>query len=77
VYSSQSHLKNSRRIGLDTETKTIDIRLNGSDNIALIDPANPLVRKPFVSLHLVDMNGSFTNRAGRPYVECEVNWRPP
>jgi protoheme ferro-lyase len=45
--------------------------------IALIDPANPLARKPFVPLHLVDMNGSFTNREGRPYVDCEVTWRPP
>ena len=45
--------------------------------IALIDPANPLAREPFVPLQLVDMNGSFTNREGRPYVECEVTWRPP
>jgi hypothetical protein len=45
--------------------------------IALIDPANPLARKPFVPIQLVDMNGSFTNRQGRPYVECEVTWRTP
>lgn len=45
--------------------------------IALIDPLNPLAREPFVPLHLVDMNGSFNNRDGRPYVECEVKWRPP
>lgn len=45
--------------------------------IALIDPANPLAREPFVPLRLVDMNGSFTNREGRPYVDCEVTWRPP
>ena len=45
--------------------------------IALIDPLNPLAREPFVPLQLVDMNGSFNNREGRPYVECEVTWRPP
>jgi protoheme ferro-lyase len=45
--------------------------------IALIDPANPLARKPFIPHQLVDMNGSFTNREGRPYGECQVTWRPP
>ncbi len=45
--------------------------------IALIDPANPLAREPFVPHRLVDMNGSFTNREGRPYIECDVTWRPP
>ena len=45
--------------------------------IALIDPINPLAREPFVPLHLIDMYGSFNNREGRPYVECEVKWRPP
>jgi hypothetical protein len=45
--------------------------------IALIDPINPLAREPFVPIQLVDMNGSFNNREGRPYVECEVKWRPP
>jgi hypothetical protein len=45
--------------------------------IALIDPLNPLAREPFVPLQLVDMNGSYNNREGLPYVECEVTWRPP
>lgn len=36
-----------------------------------------MARKPFAPHQLVDMNGSFTNRAGRPYVECEVTWRSP
>lgn len=45
--------------------------------IALIDPLNPLAKEKFVPQQLVDMNGSFTNREGRPYVECEVTWRPP
>jgi len=45
--------------------------------LALIDPGNPLAREPFTPKQLVDMNGSSANRAGRPYVECEVNWRPP
>ncbi len=44
---------------------------------ALIDPANPLAREPFVPLQLVDMNGSFTNQEGRPYAECKVTWCPP
>ncbi len=45
--------------------------------IALIDPQNPLAREPFDPRQLVDMHGSFTNREGRPYVECDVIWRPP
>lgn len=45
--------------------------------IALIDPAKPLAREPFAPERLVDMNGSFTNKSGRQYVECEVTWRPP
>jgi hypothetical protein len=45
--------------------------------IALIDPHNPLAREPFKPDRLIDMNGSFTNREGRPYVECQVTWRPP
>jgi len=45
--------------------------------IALIDPQNPLAREPFEPRQLVDMHGSFTNREGRPYVECKVMWRPP
>lgn len=45
--------------------------------LALIDPFNPLAREPFTPKQLVDMNGSFTNRSGKPYVECEVKWRPP
>jgi protoheme ferro-lyase len=45
--------------------------------IALIDPENPLARKPFTPTRLVDMYGSFTNKQGKPYVECPVTWRPP
>jgi len=45
--------------------------------IALIDPGNPLAREPFTPHQLVDMHGSFTNRSGKPYIECEVKWRPP
>jgi hypothetical protein len=45
--------------------------------IALIDPANPLAKEKFEPARLVDMNGSFTNTKGRPYIECEVTWRPP
>jgi len=45
--------------------------------IALIDPMNPLAREKFVPAQLVDMNGSFKNKGGRPYVECHVTWRPP
>lgn len=45
--------------------------------LALIDPGNPLAREPFVPKQLVDQNGSFTNRSGKPYVECEFRWRPP
>jgi len=45
--------------------------------LALIDPGNPLAREPFTPTRLVDMNGSSTNREGRPYVECNVKWRPP
>ncbi|MBN1178657.1 MAG: ferrochelatase [Anaerolineae bacterium] len=45
--------------------------------IALVDPQHPLAREPFDPKQLVDMHGSFTNREGRPYVECDVSWRPP
>lgn len=45
--------------------------------IALIDPQNPLARRPFKPGQLVDMYGSFNNREGRPYIDCQVSWRPP
>lgn len=45
--------------------------------IALIDPSNPLAKKEFKPTRLVDKNGSFTNKQGRPYIDCEVTWRPP
>lgn len=44
--------------------------------IALIDPDNPLAREPFKPANLVDMHGSFTNRAGMPYIQCHVKWKP-
>jgi protoheme ferro-lyase len=43
----------------------------------LIDPDKPLAREPFEPRQLVDMHGSTTNRAGRPYIDCSVVWRPP
>jgi len=45
--------------------------------VALIDPENSLAREPFTPRQLVDMHGSSTNREGRPYLECELTWRPP
>lgn len=45
--------------------------------IALVDPENPLARESFQPRQLVDCHGSFTNREGRPYVDCKVSWRPP
>jgi len=45
--------------------------------IALIDPANPLAREEFKPAGLVDMHGSSASKTGRPYIECEVTWRPP
>lgn len=45
--------------------------------VALIDPANPLAREPFKPQQLVDMHGSFTNLSGKPYIDCELKWRPP
>lgn len=45
--------------------------------IALIDPDIPLARQEFAPRQLVDMHGSLTNRAGKPYVECNVTWRGP
>lgn len=45
--------------------------------IVLIDPHNPLAREPFEPRQLVDMYGASNNRAGRPYTECKVTWRPP
>lgn len=44
--------------------------------IGLIDPDNPLAREVFTPKQLVDSLGSATNKAGVPYVECEVTWKP-
>jgi hypothetical protein len=45
--------------------------------IGLIDPENPMAREPFQPRQLIDFHGSFANKAGRPYAECPVAWRPP
>jgi len=45
--------------------------------IALVDPGNPLARESFKPRQLVDCHGSFTNREGKSYGDCEVSWRPP
>ena len=45
--------------------------------IGLLDPDNPLSREKFVPKQLIDANGSFTNKDGVPYVECQVKWKPP
>jgi protoheme ferro-lyase len=45
--------------------------------MGLIDPDHPLARGKFKPKQLVDAYGSFTNKAGKSYVECEVRWRPP
>jgi hypothetical protein len=45
--------------------------------IALIDPDNPLARDKFSPRQLVDANGSFTNRSGKAYVDCNIIWRNP
>jgi protoheme ferro-lyase len=43
----------------------------------LIDPGNPIAREPFQPRQLVDALGSTTNKAGKPYTECDVKWIPP
>jgi len=45
--------------------------------IALIDPENPIARQSFKPVSLVDMHGSYHNRAGVPYVQSKVVWKPP
>lgn len=45
--------------------------------MGLIDPENPLAREPFRPRQLIDSDGSFTNKAGKPYVECPVKWVNP
>ncbi len=45
--------------------------------IGLIDPENPMAREPFKPGQLIDAHGSFTNKAGKPYVDCPVVWQPP
>ncbi|MBP7228442.1 MAG: ferrochelatase [Longilinea sp.] len=45
--------------------------------IGLIDPENPLAREPFQPRQLIDAHGSFTNKAGIPYVQCPISWQPP
>jgi protoheme ferro-lyase len=42
--------------------------------IGLIDPENPLARQEFKPKQLIDAYGSFTNRAGVPYVQCKTKW---
>lgn len=42
--------------------------------IGLIDPENPLAREEFKPAKLIDSHGSFTNKAGKPYVDCKVKW---
>lgn len=45
--------------------------------ITLLDPDNPLAREPFKPKQLIDARGSYTNRMGKPYVECPITWQPP
>ena len=45
--------------------------------MALLDPDNPLAREKFVPKQLIDANGSFTNKEGVPYIQCEIEWKPP
>jgi hypothetical protein len=45
--------------------------------IGLLDPENPLAREKFTPKQLIDANGSFMNKAGIPYTQCEVEWKPP
>lgn len=45
--------------------------------ICLIDPENAMAREPFRPKQLVDAYGSFTNKTGKPYVECNVTWHGP
>lgn len=40
----------------------------------LIDPENPIARDEFKPRQLIDSDGSFLNKAGRPYVECQYKW---
>lgn len=44
---------------------------------ALVDPDYVLTHTAFKPQQLIDGHGSFTNRAGKPYVECEITWQPP
>jgi hypothetical protein len=44
--------------------------------VGLIDPGRPLAREAFKPESLIDPYGSFTNKAGVPYVACAVEWRP-
>jgi hypothetical protein len=45
--------------------------------MGLLDPDQPLAREEFKPKQLIDAQGSFTNKAGKPYTECEVKWIPP
>jgi hypothetical protein len=44
---------------------------------ALIDPDRPLAREPFAPARLVDCYGSEVDDDGVPYMERQVEWRPP
>lgn len=45
--------------------------------MSLIDPGNPMAKHKFVPERLVDMHGSECNRAGKAYIECEIEWHKP
>jgi hypothetical protein len=40
----------------------------------LIDPENPMAREKFTPRQLIDSDGSFVNKAGKPYIECQYKW---
>lgn len=45
--------------------------------LSLIDPARPMAREVFKPSVLVDMYGNTSNRDGKAYVDCRVEWKPP
>lgn len=45
--------------------------------ICLLDPENAMAREPFQPKQLIDAQGSFTNKVGKPYSECKTTWKGP
>lgn len=45
--------------------------------VCLVDPNNAMAREAFRPTELVDAWGRRSNKAGKPYLDCDYEWTPP